>query len=77
MTQAPGDLLCIARRPNPRRADAIPKKLSLMDKVSREATACPGKCKATLSHNMIQGILKLLSCPKGVPISQVLLYREY
>jgi hypothetical protein len=37
-----GDLLCIARRTNLDRTEAIPKKLSVKDKVSREATACLG-----------------------------------
>jgi hypothetical protein len=45
----PGDLSCIARWPNLNRTEAKPKKLSDKDQVSREATACPGECKATLS----------------------------
>jgi hypothetical protein len=32
------------------RTEAKSKKLSIKDKVSRKATACTGKCKATLSH---------------------------
>jgi hypothetical protein len=32
--------MCIARQPNPSRAEDIPKKLFLMDKVLREATVC-------------------------------------
>jgi hypothetical protein len=38
MTQAP--------QPNQNRTEAI----SVKDKVSREATTCPDKCKPTLSH---------------------------
>jgi hypothetical protein len=45
----PSDLLCITSWHNPSRAEAIPKKPTIIDKVSREATACLGKCKAILS----------------------------
>jgi hypothetical protein len=51
MTQAPRQFVVHRQATKPKQSRSIiSQKLSLINKVSREATACLGKCKATLSH---------------------------
>jgi hypothetical protein len=50
MTQAPRRFIVHRQAAKPKQSRSYTqKKLSVKDKVSREATACPGKYKATLS----------------------------